>query len=482
VGELPVLEGLIVFFIVLPLLRPVFPRLADLDGLLFLPLVAFLCTLAIFPAYGFRPECIPLLLYTFFLAALYLPPVLVRVKLLPPGKVPPKGPGFMLGFTLLLIPVAAAALLFTPSREAGPVPGMVTGEVYTRKIQTSPEGNEFTLRLYGSPGTPGPLMLVVPPLAGSAAAVDQVCRELRERGFTVISYSRKSFDSPPLREDGKQPGTPAALLYRMFRIHSRGFKFQALNERGKALEAERLGDVVFLLSYLREEHPGDPAFSGIPAGQVFIAGYGVGGGALVRLAGSPGFARRNPEVKGIIALESPVFSGFIGEDPPPAPAATGNESRLRSLWAGITRRVLQWRPRKIAGLGVLPRPEVPVLYMVSDKALAPRHREGRYAAVFALLQDAREPALLAALPGAGPLDYSDIPAKFPLYRLFFPGQTYTLGKSRDFPRETAALMTNFAALFADNPQAIGRENLTGNIYIESGGAWNFRNPRDILDL
>jgi hypothetical protein len=481
VGELPVLEGLIVFFIVLPLFRPVFPRLADLEGLLFLPLVAFLCTLAIFPAYGFRPECIPLLLYTFFLAAVYLPSVLVRTKLLPQAQISPKKPGFMPGFIILLIPAAAIALLFAPSREAGLAAGPVSGELYTRKIQNSPEGNEFTLRIYGPEGSPGPLMLIVPPLAGSAAAVDQVCLELRERGFTVISYSRKNFDSPPLEEDGKQRGISAAVLYRMFRIHTRGLKSLALNTAGRALEEERLREVIFLLSRLRQERPGDPAFSGISGKPVFIAGYGIGGGALVRLAGSPEFTRSNPEVQAIIAIESPFFSGFIGEDPPP-PAPAGEESRLRSLWTGITRWVLHWRPQKIAGLGVISCPEVPVLYVVSDKALAPRHRDGRYAAVFRLLQGSREPALLAALPGAGPLDYSDIPAKFPLYRLFFPGKRYTLGKSRNFPGETAALMTNFAALFADTPQAIGREKLTGGIYLESGGAWNFRNPQDILDL
>jgi hypothetical protein len=305
----------------------------------------------------------------------------------------------------------------------------------------------------------------------------------------VITYARKNLDVPPPGKESKPPGLSPAALYRAFRMYTRGLKSLAVNAQARALEAERMGDVIFLLSYIRQEHPGDPVFSGIPTGAVFIAGYGIGGGALVRLAGSPGFTQTNPGVKGIIAIESPVFSAFTGEDPPPPQAAGGDESRLRSLWTGITRWFSRWKRQKITGLGVIPRPEVPALYMVSDRALTPRHREDRYAAIFTLLLGSRAPAVLAAIPGAGPLDYSDIPQKFPLYRLFFPGKRFTLGESRDFIRETAGLITNFAALFEDNLKdnpkdylpAIRRENLSKDIYLESGGAWNFLYSRDILE-
>jgi hypothetical protein len=329
-------------------------------------------------------------------------------------------------------------------------------------------------------------MLIVPPVAGSVGVIDQICLELRERGFTVISYSRPRFDTPYYGETGKKQGSSPAAVYRLLRIYRRGVKSLPVNVEGRALEAERLKDIQFLLSYIQGDRRGDSAFSGIAGGPVFIAGYGAGGGAVIRAAASPDFTRANPGVRGIIALEAPVFSAFTGEAPP-VPLAAAGGSWFRARWAGVTRWFSRLRPQKITGLGEIPRPEVPALYLVSGKALVPRHRDGRYAAVFKTLQGSREPAVLAAIPGAGPLDYSDIPEKFPLYRVFFPGTSQKPGKTRDFTRETAALMANFAALCLDTPPdalpaAIPRrENLAQDLHLETGGVWNFRNPWDILE-
>jgi dienelactone hydrolase len=501
-GELQILEGLIGFLIVLPLLRPFFIKLEGLDGLLFLPLLSFGITFAIFPAYGFRPECIFLLGYTFFLAVVYLPPVLALLGMIPPVRVLKRRPFFDLIVVILLVPITAIALSFAPSQDTG----LVTDGVYIRKVENSTEKTEFALRIYG-PGENSPpnsarrpLMLIVPPIAGSVAVTDQVCRELRDRGFTVISYSRLRFDTPQYGEDGKKKGTSLAAVYRLFRIHTQGFKSLPVNTDGRTLEAERIKDVNFLLTYIQEGSRKDSAFSGIDTGHIFIAGYGAGGGALIRAAGSPGFIRAYPGVKAIISIEGPVFSAFVGEPPPASQAAGGDGSWVRALWAGITRWFSRWRVQKITGVGEIPRPQVPALYMVSDKALVPRHRDGRYAAVFRALEGSREPAVLAAIPGAGPLDYSDIPEKFPIYRILFPGRKQRLWETRNFTRETAGLITNFAALFLDDSPAVPsrvlpgvvpqvvpqvilrRENLAKDIYLEAGGVWNFRNPGDILEL
>jgi dienelactone hydrolase len=489
-GELQILEGLIFFLIVLPLLRPFFIKLERLDGLFFLPLLSFGITVAIFPAYGFRPECVPLLVYTFFLALVYVPPVLALLGLFPPVVVPERRPFFDLIVLILLVPVTAIALSFAPSQDTG----LVTDGVYTRKVRNPTEETEFTLRIYG-PGENSlpnsalrPLMLIVPPVAGSVAVTDQVCRELRERGFVVISYSRLHLDTPQYGENGKKQGISLAAVYRIFRIHTRGFKSLPVNTDGRALEAERIKDINFLLAYIEESPRRDSAFSGIDTSRIFIAGYGTGGGALIRAAGSPGFIRTYPGVKAVISIEGPVFSAFMGEPPPVSRAAEGDDSWVRALWAGITRWFSRLGSQKITGVGKIPRPQIPVLYMVSDKALVPRHRDGRYAAVFKALEGSREPAVLAVIPGAGPLDYSDIPEKFPFYRVLFPGRKQHPWKRRNFARETAGLMTNFAALFLDDSPAAPprvlprRENLAKDIYLEAGGAWNFRNPWDILEL
>ncbi|MDR2758685.1 MAG: hypothetical protein LBB78_04840 [Spirochaetaceae bacterium] len=483
-GELRILEGLVVFLIILPLLRSFFIKLESIDGLLFLPFVSFCITIAIFPAYGFRPECIPLLLYTFSLTIAYITPVFTLLKHSPLDIIPEKRSVFAIAAAILLVPTAGIAFFFTPSQETG----LVSEGVFTRKVYNLPEKTEFMLRIYGSGegeapgGARRPLMLLVPPIAGSVSVIDQVCLKLWERGFTVISYSRL-FDISQQGEGGPY-GTSIAAVYRLFRVHTRGFKLLSVNTAGRALEAERIKEIQFLLSYIQADHRGDSVFAGVDTANIFIAGYGIGGGALTQLAGSPGFNRTNPGVKGIIAVEGPIFSAFTGEEPPPQ-AAGEDLSWFRSLRAGIVRWFSRWRPLRITGLGVVPRPEVPALYLVSDKAPDPRYRDTRYAAVFQALHGSREPAVLAAVPGAGILDYTDIPEKFPFYRVLFPGKKQSPWDRdrRDFVKETAAMMTNFAVLFLENSPALPRrEQLGQDIYLETGGAWNFRNPRSILEL
>jgi hypothetical protein len=482
-GELRILEGLVVFLIILPLLRPFFADLEHIDGLLFLPPVSFCITVAIFPAYGFRPECIPLLFYTFVLALTYISPVFTVLRNSPLDMIPEKGPVFAMAAAILLILSAGIALFFAPSQET-----RLAGEgVYSRNVYNLPEKTEYMLRIYGSgdsqrpEGAQGPegapLLLLVPPIAGSVSLIDRVCLELGERGFAVISYSRLNFDVPQIGKAGGGYRRSIAAVYRLFRVHARGHRSLPANTAGRAWEAERIQDLRFLLSYIQADHRGDSVFAGIDTAAVFIAGYGIGGGAVTRLAGSSGFKRANPGVKGIIAIESPIFSAFTAKEPPPPPAADP------SLWAGIVRWFSRGKPHEIIGPGAIPCPEVPALYMVSDKAPEPGYRDGRYAALFRVLPGSREPAVLTAIPGAGVLDYSDIPEKFPLYRVFFPGKKQSRWNKRNFVKETAALMTNFAALFLDDsPVPLRRENPGKDLYLETGGAWNFHNPRSILEL
>jgi hypothetical protein len=231
--------------------------------------------------------------------------------------------------------------------------------------------------------------------------------------------------------------------------------------------------------------------AGVDLRNIFLAGYGAGGGALTALASSPNFAAENPGVRGIISVEGPIFSAFLEEAPlstlpPEKPWYRGAPARI----AGWLSRL---RPKKIAGPGPGLVPGLPLLCIVSGRVLEDRHRNGRYAALFTMLRAAREPLVLAAVSGAGPLDYSDLPEKHPVYRRFFPGGPGDIWKNRDFPGGTASLMANFAALFQEGLRAgdpppetglrrIRRTPLGKGIYLESGGGWIFHKPQDILGL
>jgi hypothetical protein len=99
------------------------------------------------------------------------------------------------------------------------------------------------------------------------------------------------------------------------------------------------------------------------------------------------------------------------------------------------------------------------------------------------------PAILAVVSGAGPLDYSDIPQKYPLYSLLLPGRGKDAWNKDRFTRGTAALMNNFALTVlegaANTPTPGGlplrREPIPPEgITFETGRAWNSLRNRYIL--
>ncbi|MDR0655688.1 MAG: hypothetical protein LBG22_05175, partial [Treponema sp.] len=60
-------------FLLLSLLRPLFKRLWPLEGLAWLPLLSLAISLGIYPAYGFRPETLPLAGFEILLTILNIP-------------------------------------------------------------------------------------------------------------------------------------------------------------------------------------------------------------------------------------------------------------------------------------------------------------------------------------------------------------------------------------------------------------------------
>jgi hypothetical protein len=255
-------------------------------------------------------------------------------------------------------------------------------------------------------------------------------------------------------------------IWRSFRY---GTVKEKANELGRALETERAGDLAFLLPVVTREHlpPGSP---------LFLAGYGAGGAAVLYLSGNREFAASFPQVRGIIVIESRLWSLFRPE-----------ERRLREIPEGASwfRRLLvrteNWfagkKPRRLIPDNT-PVPAVPALFLMSDRILDLRPEENPYAAVYETLRKAQNPAILAALEGAGPLDYTAYPLIHPVYRVFFPG----IGKKfpgNGTPAENAVtVITNFAALTAENT-GLDRRGLEAGFHIESR-SWTLPDLRDIL--
>jgi hypothetical protein len=111
--------------------------------------------------------------------------------------------------------------------------------------------------------------------------------------------------------------------------------------------------------------------------------------------------------------------------------------------------------------------------------------------VLASFQMGTQPAALAMVPGAGPLDYSDVPEKYPLLSLLFSGDTAPVWAREDYLGGTASLILNFAAAVeqpvSGRPDTAGHEPLTRTVLdrtisIDTNRAWNLTAPEYILGL
>jgi dienelactone hydrolase len=512
--ELGILICLVFLFQFFALIRPLLKGLQSIEGLSWLPLLALGIIIAIFPAYGFRPECVPLLFYTIMLNVINIPSIILFLGRFRNDIFLERQPVFTFSFMVLLILAAGIAFYFTPVRETA----LETGGITTEMIRDRTRNAELFLRIYtgttrpvtpetggGTPAAdrvpetvqPGPagprrpLMILVPPVWGSVMMIDGVCQALSGQGLTALTYSRRGFDSPAVenqRRFGLSPAKNAGIL----RALAMGIGFGPANAAGRVLEEERRQDIQFLLSYIAENRL--PALAETDLNCIFIAGYGAGGAALVSLSASGDFIAQNPALKGIIAVESPLLPAPEGEKREMAAENTGwiasVKTKLGAWFAGFRAQTIN---------SAVPGPKLPVLFILSDWIRYAQYRDSRYETILRAFHQAEEPAVLAAVPGAGPADYSDGPEKYPVYSVLFPGKERDLWKSEAFAAGTASLAANFAALvLAREPQdmfrtgvsgeqdeslpetytgalpqpAVKRSKLSGKIHIETEGAWN----------
>jgi hypothetical protein len=464
-------------FMLMFLARPLFKGLWPLDGIAWLPLLALGITLIIFPAYGFRPECVPLLLCHGVVTMMNLGPLLTGTR---------RNTAFHERGILFVVPALGALVLFTGAAlwfaPQDPVPARPR---LVRVPRNGAAGPAYTLHIFGGGGPEDgeaparPLIFLVPPGFGGPAAVDRLCAALEDRGFTVISYSRRG------------PGSPGRF-FRVWRAFRRGTVLKKANDSGRALEAERRGEIEFLVPYVKENLAA--LAPGADGARLFLAGWDAGASALVYLAvpgwaggagpgnGDPGgagsagtAAGRFPGARpaaarsippaygalGLVALEGRLWSSWVPA-PPPLPAA-GSPGPFSAFLGRLRDWSTRFRPERMAGPGEIPQPGIPVLYLVSDQALG--GDQAPYAAIFASLRNSALPAALAAMEGTGPLDYSDIPAEYPLWTVLFPGGAkaapyrperggapgagFPGGRNpRDSAGNTAALIARFCELIA----------------------------------
>jgi hypothetical protein len=438
--EIVVPELIMVFFLLLALIQPLFSKLRAFKGIMLLPLPALFITLGLFPAYGFRPEAVPLVVFSVIITLRRLPDILSTLR---KDDTVEYGEGDRFSSLSPLVLLCAALVVAAVFAPVEPPAG--ASRVYAFSAKDG-AGRDYFFRVYqdqgegtGVPGEKRRLLILVPPLYGSAGALEHVCGELLARNFTVLTYSRRGFDAPALSEAGKSYGISLPERLRRGRFFLSGAGIFRDHQGGGLLEKERREDILFVLSRVAGNPPlgeGLSLFDIAGRDQVFLGAYDAGASALIALAGDGDFAETRPAIKGIIAIE-----------PALRPAAAKD--------------------------GALPPggspPGCPLLLLASDRILdvSPGRQ---YAAIRLCMESSLSPVVLAVLEGAGPLDYSDVPLKYPLISAFFPGRRREKFKPSQAAGAAAAIIARFAFLVleAETPALQGLPpELPANTYIET---------------
>ncbi|MDR0623415.1 MAG: hypothetical protein LBG10_03200 [Treponema sp.] len=442
--EIWIPELIIFLFLLVSLLRPLFKALWPLGGLSWLPLLGVGITLGLYPAYGFRPESVPLLLFGLLLSILHIPAMVSSAGSRPNDDFRDRRLIFTLSGLVVLAAAGTVVFVFSPQIS----PDLTDAGVNTVEIRDEERNRLYFLRTYHPSGSPdtGPLLFLIPPEGGSVPAVDKICAGLRDRGFTVVSYSRRGFDFPAAGTGGQNYFISPSRLWNLWTAFRGGFKSKTANDRGRALETARREDIEFLLPHVtRGREAGEPS--------LVLIGYGAGGSALVYLAGSPAFAPRAAAVKGIIAVEPGLWRVYRAEERKFRAAPEG-AGRLLQAWTGIQNRFINFKPLRISGFDPPPRPAVPVTYLVSDRVWDQRPGKSRYGAVRETLRNSSHPAALVSLDGAGPLDYTAYPLSHPLYSALFPGLKKTAWEGADLTGTVVTIMANFSAALPEPESAV----------------------------
>jgi hypothetical protein len=456
--EIWVPELLVVVFLALPLLRPFVKSLWPVEGLTWLPLVALGITIGLFPAYGFRPECVPMLAFAAIYNIIHFSPIVSGMFARSNDAFRDRGVLFTVCAFILLS--AATIPMFAFSSRID-----VLAEKDT--VSVVRVNRDYFLRVYGPVQENRPIVFLVPPEWGSAVSVDLVCRELQKKRFTVVTYFSQDKDS-----------WAKTLSY--WRVFRNAAVLVSANEKGKTIEAERRKEIDLLLPRLPTllNNAGNDELP-----PLLLAGYGAGGSALAYLAGESDFISAYANVRGVIAIESRLWSSYLPEvrNAPEVPFVRGISGVFVRFWAKIVNRFNNLKPQQVVRNGPLPgagltEPGLPVLYLVSGRALDVTEGQKPYQAVFDTLRSGTGPAALAAIEGAGPLDYQDYPLTHPIYTYLLPGQETARQISEDPIGDTASIIGNFASILWEQAEigALPRYAISGSLYVESKGLPGFR--------
>jgi len=410
VTDLIILEFIVGALLFVSVARPFFRLFRGIDGINVLPGVALLLCVASVPAFGFRPELLPLFLIALGATFFSLPRLADIVRGLRVDDYGERSLPAAVLKALALIICVGFAIRFQPD----PAAGADASAAFTEGLTAvdGSRGAAVRLRILrpesGDEDARFPVVVVAPPILGSMGMVDAFAGALAGRGNFVVVLSRPGVDVPAVDSSGgfALPRADAAFGAVSSLFWGHRWKFAA--DRGAALEAERLADLSFAAAYATAAaERGERAFSRADPSNLALVGFGAGGSAALYAASGPDAGK----YRAAVAIEPALLSlRSVRAD---GTADVSGVARLRAR-LGIERVAL---PGASEGI---PSASIPVLMLLSDRIQDVRFRDGRYAGAIRVLRAADGTGVIASFRGAGPAAYSDVPSEHPVYGFFSP--------------------------------------------------------------
>jgi len=409
VKDLALFEECVSLFLLLFFLRPFVRALQGAKGLSFFPLIALGLGLLSIPAFGFRPESIPLYGVALFACIRSLPELRQRSSRShgrgQDGAVMPFG---ILGLGLTILSVLFA-FAFCPSVE--PLDSNVVGGVETRAFKVSwGQGSyhvskNLRVRMWLPPEvSEGAAVLLVPPVSGGMDACANLAAALALNGHPVLSFSIPGRDlSLNLFSPHGLPGLKA--LYEMLRVSLAGSSEAKAAALGAEMERERAAAIEFLAD--RISALDIDAFADlrdrISEQPMVLIGVGMGGGSVIDLASRDDAATR---YRYAVSIESPFYSAYSAPE-----QKTLIVKNLRQFLQAMKSQRTSLKPS-------LPDPRIPLLFIESYHVRDLDQREGRYNGIIRILRASPEGSFLISNGDLERVDLRSAPDLYPVYGLF----------------------------------------------------------------
>jgi hypothetical protein len=485
--DLILVESIVILCAFLTLIRPFVKSFQDIEGTHFLSFFGSLLLVLIFVVYGFRPELVPLSIFVFFLFFTDIPGIIRIWRHL---KYDDYGEGSIVlrGLALLvLVGVSFIAIRYAPFSEQK----SDFASLFTKKqLPTTSDINLFVKEAIPT----APVVLVAPPVVGSAESLSSLLTILCERGFTVVTFRQESVDLFPFLSGSLKDRRRQGNLLQIGSALLLGEHWSVANQLGKELVKKREAALKAVFPWVYQQYVLRQEGLEVP---FFCIAYDVSAEAIENLflRGEIGVSRTGPLMGGSEKVELPHEEKNQSEVAVVLPSEEkGKTSFLRALvlvekttftsyvfenlddqesnnkWQNVFKSFSFGVKKERQEQKELP---IPVLFAVSDRITSEKVRHSRYFFVEENMAQNSYPRLLVAVEGAGVFDYSDIVQFYPLLELFFQGTGKRVITAGYYPETLGNLIGNFFVNFLVPPwiEGIQKVPVYGKTFVETNRWW-----------